>query len=96
MDNFREKLCLIEWKTSKRQKATIDSTFDNPLQVAAYMGAVNFDQQYDLNVSIVLHFGSFDLSTKEPSTIMLCPPGIVVALSLCTGPLTTGLDIKHM
>ena len=43
-------MCLIEWKTSKRRKATLDSTFDNPLQIVAYMGAVDFAEEYDVKV----------------------------------------------
>ncbi|XP_014670947.1 PREDICTED: mitochondrial genome maintenance exonuclease 1-like [Priapulus caudatus] len=41
------RLCLIDWKTSKKPKRTLSSTFDNPLQVAAYAGAVNFDLSFD-------------------------------------------------
>ena len=34
--------CLIDWKTSKRAKTEIQHTYDNPVQVAAYAGAMNF------------------------------------------------------
>ena len=33
--------CVIEWKTSKRSKPSIHDTFDNPLQLVAYMAAYN-------------------------------------------------------
>lgn len=39
-------LCLIDWKTSKKQKANIKWTYDNPLQLVAYLGAYNFDPVY--------------------------------------------------
>jgi len=46
-------LCLIDWKTSKKQKADIRYTYDNPIQLAAYMGAVNFDPSLDLKVHMI-------------------------------------------
>ncbi|NEQ96638.1 MAG: PD-(D/E)XK nuclease family protein [Cyanothece sp. SIO2G6] len=33
--------CVVDWKTSDRPKETIQRLYDNPLQVAAYCGAVN-------------------------------------------------------
>ena len=43
---FRDTICLIDWKTSKKQKASLRYTYDNPLQVAAYLGAYNADPKY--------------------------------------------------
>ena len=37
----RDQRVMIEWKTSKKVKADIRYTYDNPLQVAAYTGAYN-------------------------------------------------------
>ena len=37
----RDKPMLIDWKTSKKPRATLQATYDNPLQVAAYTGAYN-------------------------------------------------------
>lgn len=39
---------LIEWKTSSKPKLSVKSMFDDPLQVVAYLGALNFDENYHL------------------------------------------------
>merc|ERR1719430_87733 len=39
-------LVLIDWKTSKKEKKKVADLYDNPLQVAAYMGAINSDERY--------------------------------------------------
>lgn len=39
---------LIEWKTSGKPKLSVKSMFDDPLQVVAYLGALNFDGNYRL------------------------------------------------
>lgn len=51
---YRDQLCVIDWKTSKRQKADIRHTYDNPIQLAAYMGAVNFDPSFHLKIENTL------------------------------------------
>lgn len=48
---FRDKLCLIDWKTSKRKRKTLKSCHDYPVQLAAYAAAVNADPAYDFEVS---------------------------------------------
>lgn len=39
--NYRGKTCVIDWKTSKKPKPDIRQCFDNPIQLAAYLGAYN-------------------------------------------------------
>lgn len=48
---FRCTPVVIEWKKSSRDKSSLRATYDAPVQLAAYMGAVNNDVSYDFNVN---------------------------------------------
>ncbi|KAL1465011.1 hypothetical protein WDU94_004608 [Cyamophila willieti] len=41
----------VDWKKSDKKKPTIDQTYDAPLQVAAYMGAINYDKTFHFPVT---------------------------------------------
>lgn len=43
-------LAVVEWKKSDRPKPTLQATYDAPLQLCAYLGAINADARYRLQV----------------------------------------------
>ena len=50
---FRNVLYVIDWKTSSKPKPLLSNLFDNPLQVAAYLGAVNFSAEFTSKVMLI-------------------------------------------
>lgn len=46
---------MIEWKKSDKPKPALSATYDNPVQLAAYFGAISHDLNYkQLNVKDAL------------------------------------------
>lgn len=41
----------MEWKTSENIKSNLKSTYDAPIQLCAYLGALNVDARYDHTVT---------------------------------------------
>ncbi|KAJ8687789.1 hypothetical protein QAD02_023583 [Eretmocerus hayati] len=59
-------LCLIDWKKSDRAKNSIGATYDAPVQVAAYIGALNTDLKYSFQIKkglIVVAYTNGDSAT---------------------------------
>lgn len=45
---YRDTVHVLEWKTSEREKSSLQATFDAPLQLCAYLGALNIDPRYEM------------------------------------------------
>jgi len=43
---YKNRLCLVDWKTSDKDKTNLKDFYDNPIQIVAYMGAFLNDPTY--------------------------------------------------
>nr|KAG5700871.1 hypothetical protein BaRGS_012278 [Batillaria attramentaria] len=48
-------LYVIDWKTSSKPKPLLSNLYDNPLQVAAYLGAINLRAEFTSKFGVVDH-----------------------------------------
>lgn len=48
---FRGVPVVIDWKLSEKPKKDLKDTYDAPVQITAYMGALNHDPNYKWKVS---------------------------------------------
>ncbi|XP_043785505.1 mitochondrial genome maintenance exonuclease 1-like isoform X2 [Apis laboriosa] len=48
--SYRDEIYLIDWKKSDKKKASLAATFDAPVQLAAYIGAVNASNKYSFKI----------------------------------------------
>ena len=49
-DKKSKKVVLIDWKSSEKVKTSIKYMYEAPLQVAAYVGALNQDSRYSFQI----------------------------------------------
>ncbi|XP_043504747.1 mitochondrial genome maintenance exonuclease 1-like [Polistes fuscatus] len=47
---YRDKLCVIDWKKSDKDKKNVNLTYDAPIQLAAYVGAINSSKSYPFSI----------------------------------------------
>ncbi|XP_046384598.1 mitochondrial genome maintenance exonuclease 1-like [Ischnura elegans] len=62
---------LIEWKKSDKPKPTLEKTYDAPVQLSAYVGAMNYDQHYPLQVTAGLVVVAY--SDASPADVFHLP-----------------------
>lgn len=51
---LRGKTYLIDWKKSGKQQTSLATTYDAPIQVAAYIGTINAFNEYSFKVTNLL------------------------------------------
>ncbi|KAG7188309.1 hypothetical protein KM043_007968 [Ampulex compressa] len=69
---YRGKRYVIDWKKSDRKKDTLGNTYDAPLQVAAYIGAINSCDDYPFSVQNGLVVVVY--TSGEPATVLEINP----------------------
>lgn len=68
---------VIEWKKSERRKTDIRSTFDAPLQLTAYMGALSFDHSCNFKINggmVVVAYTDGSPAEAFPLKVSECLP----------------------
>ena len=82
--------CAIDWKTSRRPRPKLRDMYDGPLQVCAYMGAINQDQRYPVKVS--------GYSTLDACwiSVTFCPSYVYMYSKYCLRDLLCTLGTVHI
>ncbi|XP_015174096.1 PREDICTED: uncharacterized protein LOC107065167 [Polistes dominula] len=64
---YKGKLCVIDWKKSDKEKGNLFLTYDAPIQLAAYVGAINSSKSYPFSI----HYGMIVVgyTTGKPADI---------------------------
>ncbi|XP_062556540.1 mitochondrial genome maintenance exonuclease 1-like [Armigeres subalbatus] len=70
VSSLDNKLHIIEWKTSENQKASLSATYDAPIQLCAYLGALKTEPEFrDLDISGGAVFVAY--TTGKPAHVHL-------------------------
>ncbi|KAI1287658.1 Mitochondrial genome maintenance exonuclease 1 [Halotydeus destructor] len=60
-------LVVIDWKTSSKQKPSLYELYDEPVQAAAYLGALNYDKNVEYQVDKMTVIVAYD--DGQPATV---------------------------
>lgn len=73
ISSLDNKLHIIEWKTSEKQKTSLSATYDAPVQLCAYLGALKADPEFSrLDISSGAVFVAY--TTGDPAHVHLINP----------------------
>ncbi|XP_014601009.1 PREDICTED: mitochondrial genome maintenance exonuclease 1-like [Polistes canadensis] len=64
---YRGKLCVIDWKKSDKDKKKLNLTYDAPIQLAAYVGAINSSKSYPFSIHYAMIVVGY--TTGKPADI---------------------------
>lgn len=72
---YKGELVVIDWKTSSKPKPTMAQLYDEPLQTAAYTGAINYDPSLTYNIDkfvVVIAYESGEPATVHAFSSKVC------------------------
>ncbi|XP_018023612.1 uncharacterized protein LOC108679495 [Hyalella azteca] len=74
---YRGSPMVIEWKTSSKVKRTLQATYDNPLQVAAYLGALQFDPAMQHLRQVRTGLLAYSYNSGKPGDVHILTPALL-------------------